>query len=138
MEIQLLALALLIIRLAGVYYLLKVVKVQNNLLRYPAVDERGVVDPDVQQFRKTLHRMTLVVLWGQFLPIVVDLVGTINPFAIPFWLSVLYSTSNCVTALTAAVLIWRLYKMADNVKEVNDLERAHVQDRHDEEMTSRE
>lgn len=124
--VELVALALLGLRLLGSYYLIKVLRIQHRLLRYPAVDERGVIDKEVMHFRKILHRMTWVVLLGQVTPIIIDSFGAFAPHLSPPWLIFVYAISNAFTALTAAVLIWRLYQLAVNVKEVNELERVHV------------
>lgn len=65
-------------------------------------------------------------------PIAIDLATLFGPSR-PFWLGVLYAVSNVVTALFAALLIYKMYRLAGQTKEVNDLERKYVQEKHDRE-----
>lgn len=76
--------------------------------------------------------MTIVVMAGNIVPIAIDLATLFGPSR-PFWLGVLYAVSNVVTALFAALLIYKMYRLAGQTKEVNDLERKYVQEKHDRE-----
>jgi hypothetical protein len=127
---------LLIIRLIGSAYLVKVIKVQLKLLRVPAVDERGNVDEGTMKFRQTLTRMTFVILLGQVIPILIDILAMVNG-SVPAWLGIVYAISNAFTALTAAVLIWRLYEMATETKAANDEQKLHTQERHEQELADK-
>lgn len=118
MEIKLLAATLLIGRLVALWYLYKVVKIQLNLLKLPT-------DPDVWDFRKTLHYLTVAFALGNVVPIIIDLVTIIGPER-PFWLGVTYAISNTTTALIGAILIHKLYRLAGNTKIVTDLERDYL------------
>lgn len=119
MEVNILAITLLTGRLITLYYLGRVLKTQVKLLRMP------IEDPNVWDFRKTLHYMTIVVALGNLVPIAIDLVSIFGPTR-PFWLGVLYAISNVITALFAAILIHKMYRLASQTKEVNDLEREYV------------
>lgn len=87
-----------------------------------------VDDPNVWDFRRTLHYMTIVVALGNLVPIAIDVVAIIGPSR-TFWLGVLYAISNAITALFAAVLIHKMYRLAGQTKEVNDLERKFMEEK---------
>ena len=122
---QVISALLLVGRIACSVYLAKVIKVQNMLKRYPVLDDKGHVDHDVMGFRRNLNRMTLVILLGQIIPIILDAVNTLSGHT-PAWLIYIYAVSNTITAVTSAVLIWKLYQMAFNTQEVARLEKAHI------------
>ena len=122
MEAKILAGLLLTGRLVTLWYLSRVLKTQVRLLRMP------VDDPNVWDFRRTLHYMTIVVALGNLVPIVIDVVTILGPSR-PFWLGVLYAISNVVTALFTAILIHKMYRLASQTKEVNDLERKFMEEK---------
>ena len=122
MEAKILAGLLLTGRLVTLWYLSRVLKTQIKLLRMP------VDDPNVWDFRRTLHYMTIVVALGNLVPIVIDVVTILGPSR-PFWLGVLYAISNVVTALFTAILIHKMYRLASQTKEVNDLERKFMEEK---------
>lgn len=122
-KVQILALILLIARLVSVCYLNKTLRTQKRLLRL-RIDNDD--DGEIKRFRLILHRMTLVVFYGQIIPIALDIQAVLFPDRRVFWLGVLYAISNAFTALTAAVLIWRIYQLAEHPAKVTELEREHV------------
>lgn len=122
MEVKILAGLLLTGRLITLWYLSKVLKIQVSLLRMP------LDDPAVWDFRRTLHYMTIVVALGNVVPIIIDVVTIIGPSR-PFWLGVMYAVSNVITAIFAAVLIHKMYRLAGQTKEVNDLERKFIEEK---------
>lgn len=119
MEIKIIAGLLLLGRSIILWYLFRVLKVQVGLLRLP------VSDPDVWDFRKALHYMTIVVTMGNLVPVTLDLVTLIGP-ARPYWLGIAYAISNVITALFAAILIHKMYRLAGQTKEVNRLETEYL------------
>lgn len=115
---QILAGILLIGRLIAVRYLFTTLKVQIALLRLP-------IEPEVWDFRKKLHYMTVALLIGNFPPIVLDLavlwgVERTAPYL------VVYTLSNMITMVIAAIMIDKMYRLANQADLVNELEKEHM------------
>lgn len=127
METQTLAGLLLLGRLTAVFFLRKTLRAQNRLLKL-RIDNDD--DGEIKELRLTLHRMTLIIFFGQFVPIIIDTWAIVSPSTRPFWLGVLYAISNCLTAITAALLIWRIYQLAEkpgkNKIQMTKSERKHL------------
>lgn len=119
------ALVLLSLRAIIIKRLLDVLLVQLKLLKRP-------IDPDVRDFRISLHRMTIAMLVGNVAPVILDIVvladalGVISHYRTEALLSV-YAISNALSTLFAALMIHRMYSLANQTQEVDDLERAHAE-----------
>lgn len=125
MDIRILALVFLIGRLIAVSYLISVLRTQIALLRLP-------IEPEIWDFRKTLHYMTIVLALSNVLPIILDAYSVFKVDDLlagdrPAALSLAYTTSNVITAIIASLLVHKLYELARNTEEVTDLERKHLQ-----------
>lgn len=127
--IGIIAAILLTIRVIAVRKLYKVLKTQIELLRRP-------IDPEVWEFRRSLHYMTLALLVGNILPIVLDFLvvldelGWIAHYRTIFVITA-YAISNAVMMLIAVTMIKRMYDLANQADEVDRLEKAHVRSKGD-------
>lgn len=117
---------LLLLRLVAIYKLYKVLKVQIELLKRP-------IDPTVWEFRRSLHYMTVALLISNILPVILDTLVVADSFG---WIShyrtiptlTAYAVSNAVMMLIAVVMIKRMYDLANQVDEVDQLEKAHLEE----------
>ena len=116
--LQILAAVLFTGRLVAVYFLIKILRVQITLLRLP-------IDPEVWDFRKKLHYMTIALLIGNIPSIILD-VAVIAGVDRTFPYLIVYATFNMITMVIAAIMIENMYKLAGNTDEVNQLEREYV------------
>lgn len=117
-DVRLVALVLLLGRLAALTLFLMVIKVQWRLMRLPT-------QPEVIKFRKNLFVLTVIIAAGNLIPIIIDTVSLFGPGEkvdineLIIW----YAFSNTVTAVLAGVLIRNLYKLAADTKSVTDFEK---------------
>lgn len=133
--IELAAVIFLGLRIAATTFLWKVLKVQIDLLRRPIKLDPEMYDEqdikDVWNFRKTLHYITIALYVGNFIPIVLDSfvilqsVGLLDGYRTTPVL-VVYAASNAITMLLATILIFNIYRLATQTKEVTDLEIEHL------------
>lgn len=128
MELRIIAGILLLERLVALYFILSVVARQRRLLH--------VVD-DVGTLRKVMYGLSLSMLGMQFVPILIDIVGIIEPTvkaaAVPRPLGVAYALSNATFSIIASVMLWLIYEVIDRdniklLKENHDLkdEKKHL------------
>lgn len=128
MELRIIADILLIERLVALYFIISVVKRQRRLMH--------VVD-DVGTLRKVMYGLSLSMLGMQFVPILIDIVGIIEPSlktpTIPRPLGVAYALSNATFSIIASVMLWLIYEVIDRdniklLKENHDLkdDKAHL------------
>lgn len=109
-SIHIIAVFLLLIRLVSIFYISRVIKRQYELFKLP-------VPEDIQSFRKILFMISLAILLGNLIPVIVDAVTLVSDVPrSPFlsWLSVTYAISNATTSLLSSLLIWFLYKIAED------------------------
>lgn len=115
--LQILAGLLLVGRLIAIVILWRVFRVQMNLLRLS-------IDPEVLDFRRKLHYMTIALLIGNFPSVILDAVVMAGvKRTLPYL--IVYAVFNVITMIIAASMIDRMYRLAGNTKEVNDLEREY-------------
>lgn len=118
--IELLAFILLVLRLIATHFLIRVLKAQWELMKRPlASHARTLVDEqDIISYRKQLFYLTLALAGSNLLPIIFDLFIMTKGIGI-IWFTVtttefliVYTISNALAALLAAVLIYRIYRNA--------------------------
>lgn len=97
------SLLLLFGRLFTVLFVSLVIRLQVQLVK----QNRG---PELQWYRKSLLALTIVLLVGNFVPIVIDSYGILGKGS--FGLLLLYVFSNNITAMIAAFITWFVYHMA--------------------------
>lgn len=111
MDIKAVALILLLGRLVSFGFMLLVVKRQRALSKLP-------INPELVPLRKTLNRLSIVVLVGNLIPIAIDILTILAANSLeredsPSVVGVMYGFSNCITSAVSAFLIWTLYKQAE-------------------------
>lgn len=121
--IEILALALLILRLVAMGILATVLKKQWDLMQRPAKILDGYIENDVVRFRKHLFFLTLALAGSNLLPIAFDLFIIFDglvfawfTFTITEFL-IVYTVSNTLSAVLAAWLIYKIYSDALTVDE---------------------
>lgn len=127
MDIKDLALILLIGRTVAVFFMSLVIKKQLFLLRFP-------VPPEVRKFRTILTALSVSLLLVNVLPIVLDLLtifstNNLTRTARPGIVGITYTLDNCLGAVIASILVWMLYRLASNTKDVTDFETKQLTDK---------
>lgn len=125
---EMLAATLLILRLIGVAYLVRVLKIQIKLLRKP------IDDPEIWDFRRTLHYITVALTVGNLVPIILDSLVVLQGIGKLDYVRtrpvlLVYAGTNAVIALLAAIMIHKLYRLAADTKIVTDLERSYLNEK---------
>jgi len=122
MSIKELATFLLIGHIGSVFFISFVIKRQWGLLHYP-------IDKSLKHFRLTLFFLALAILVGNFIPIVIDgltfFINTGRPARVKDT-SVIYSLSIAVVEFISAYLIWTLYRLAADTKDITDYENTQL------------
>jgi hypothetical protein len=129
-ELRIIAGILLLERMVALYFILSVVARQRRLLH--------IVD-DVGTLRKVMYGLSLSMLGMQIVPIIIDVVGIIEPSlktpTVPRPLGVAYALSNATFSIIASVMLWLIYETIDRdniklLKENTNLkdDKAHLQD----------
>lgn len=130
MELRIIAGLLLIERMIALYFILSVVARQRRLMR--------IID-DVSNLRKVMYGLSLSMLGMQFVPILIDVVGIIEPSlktpSVPRPLGIAYAFSNATFSIIASVMLWLIYETIDRdniklLKENTELksDNAHLKD----------
>lgn len=120
-SIQIIAIFLLIARLISVVFILIVLRLQWRLFK-TSIDFSMV--PNLSNFakrqvylaRKVLFVLAVAVFLGNMVPIVIDTITIFNdnlgrPQELQA-ISVAYASSNALTAMFSAILVWALYRIA--------------------------
>lgn len=117
MNIQLLALLLLIGRIVSQIFMIKVIKRQWYL-------RKKQIHPRLMQMRRVLSLLALTVFIGNLYPLGLDLYTLFHPAVRTSQqinlVGVFYSLDNNLTFMFASILIWVLYKLSDVVIEVSE------------------
>lgn len=116
-ELEYIALALLIVRVVAVYFIMKVLKTQRYLMRHP-------IDEEITGYRKTLYYLTIGLLGSNIIPILFDIFIIFKESGLLENMSstpilILYTVSNALAALLAAYLISKIYSQAVLVDETH-------------------
>lgn len=109
-SIIIIAAILLFMRLVSAGFILSVIRKQWKLLHKP-------IDPDLRTFQYALFVMSCIIFAGNGVPIVIDTVTLFVETSRPETLgalSISYAMSNAITAMVSAILIWFMYKIAEN------------------------
>lgn len=105
MTVQIVAIILLILRLATLWFTGAVLLKQLKLFKM-------TIDSGLVKFRLSMTLLAVVFLVGSFLPIAVDVYyGFIATGATWNALLVLYATSNAISFLAASALLWKIYQI---------------------------
>lgn len=123
LPIETIALFLLLARLGSAFFITKVLINQAKLLNAPIEDRLYPIRGSLKRFRLILFILSLAILAGNLVPITIDLVTlffeTSRP-AILKPLSIAYATSNALTSLVSAYLIYTLYRISKSEREFVD------------------
>ena len=118
MDIQILAVILLIGRVISDIFIVSVLKRQWGL-------RNTQTHPRLMQMRRVLALLAMLVFIGNIYPMLLDLYTLFYPGIRSAQsvnlVGVLYTLDNNITFMLAAILIWTLYKLADVVIEVAEL-----------------
>lgn len=106
-DTQIHALILLIGRLITVVFISFVIPKQYRLLK-------ATNYPELRVLRKRLFLSSIVLLCGQFIPILIDVLGIFKIGS--FNLLLIYVYSNNLTAILAAYMMWTVYKISETTK----------------------
>lgn len=104
MNIQILAGILLVGRLAAIVFTIIVIRLQVQLLRTKT-------NPELQDLRKLLLTLSVIVFAGNMIPIMIDVVGLTGNR--PGILGIYYAFSNNLTALLSSILLWIVYRYSE-------------------------
>lgn len=124
-DIKTYAALLLLLRLISMTLLLLVIKRQWDLFKIS-------VPKNINRFRVVLFTLTIGIFLGNIIPAGVDVLTVVadmsgRPDGVSL-ISLLYSLDNSLTALLSAYLIWRLYRLAANEKEITDFTEKRLSD----------
>lgn len=127
LSIKVLAVFLIISHIISDVFIGIVLKKQYSLLRIK-------IERELRSFRLVLFFLSVTIFVGNIIPIVIDgltIAGHTNrPQHVPP-ISVAYAGSTAAVALVSAVLVWFLYRLAANTKEITDYTEHTLQDRAD-------
>lgn len=104
--------------LVSVYFIARVIHRQLGLFKIP-------IQAKINHFRKVLFGISLVVLAGNLFPLFIDILTIFTPVGRPPEVrltSFVYALSVHLTLVGASFLIWKLYQLAEDVKDINDKE----------------
>lgn len=104
---QYISLALLIGRLITIYIMYFVARRQYRNLKARSY-------PELTQLRLNLLIASIIILIGQILPVTIDVLGLFEVGS--FGLLVAYLTSNNITALLSAFLLWYNLELTQRIK----------------------
>lgn len=122
MPIKELAILLLIGHIGSVFFISFVLKRQWGLLKYP-------INKNLKHFRLTLFFLALAILIGNFIPIVIDALTLFVNLGRPSHIkpiSIAYSLSIAIVEFISAYLIWTLYRLAADTKDITDYENGQL------------
>lgn len=118
MNIQLLAFLLLIGRVISDIFIIMVLRKQWRIRKIPT-------HPRLQNIRRVLTLLAILVFIGNIYPLLLDLYTLFYPGVrtsqVVNPVGVLYSLDNNLTFMFASILIWALYKISDVAIEVGEL-----------------
>jgi hypothetical protein len=108
LDIKIIALTLLICRIVSVAFILAVLRKQWGLLK-----ARNHVE--VATLRKVLFYLAVVILVGQFVPILIDSATLLDQAKrnAPSALGIAYAYSNALTAMISSLLLWLVYRVSE-------------------------
>jgi hypothetical protein len=122
LSIKTLAIMLLIGHFGSVFFISFVIKRQLGLFRIPTVKA-------LRHFRRTLFYLSMGIFLGNMIPITIDaltlFVNTGRPQHVR-GISIAYAMSNAIIELLSAYLVWKLYKLASDTKDITDFEASQV------------
>lgn len=133
LDIQTIALILLIARVISVAFIITVLLRQARLfgkqIDFSVVPFLTKLQrKSVYRIRTVLFTLSVIILLGNLVPIVIDYITVFNndlgrPASLKP-ISIAYAFSNALTAMFSAIMIWTLYKLAGigstGTPEVND------------------
>lgn len=124
-SITLYAAILLLVRIVSMTFITLVLKRQWALLKLPIKNAEQYNVKALKHFRIVLFTIVLVIFIGNLVPAIIDIAtilqantgrpDTVNP------VSLIYTLTASVTSLISSYLIWRLYRLAADEKDITDL-----------------
>lgn len=124
-SITLYAAILLLVRIVSMTFITLVLKRQWALLKLPIKNAAQYDVKALKHFRIVLFMLVLVIFIGNLVPAIIDIAtilqantgrpNTVQP------VSLIYTLTASVTSLVSSYLIWRLYRLAADEKDITDL-----------------
>lgn len=121
-SIQIIAFILLIARLISVFFIVKVLITQarqfGREIDFSLVPNLSKFQQkNIYRIRRVLFALAVIILIGNFIPIVIDYITLITDNSLGRTanvkpISIAYAFSNAITAMLSAIMIWTLYKLA--------------------------
>jgi hypothetical protein len=106
---------LLIIAAIGMVFILRVLKKQISLFRYP------IMDREIRHFRYVLFLISIVIIVMGLIPISINVYSlfaeTERPDQVPI-ISLVYSLGVHIQSLLLSYLLWQVYKLAANERDI--------------------
>ena len=119
MGLQTLATILLFERLLSSVLILLVLWKQMKLFKKPIVNIADTTISVAVWARRLLFILSLVVLFGNFIPITIDYFtifsGLEQRAVSPTNIGILYAISNATTSVFFSLLVWGIYKLAEQI-----------------------
>lgn len=117
-DIQIYAGILLVLRIVSMTFMSMVIAKQVSLFKFS-------VPKKIRRFRVVLFALAIAILIGNFIPAGINTltildVQTGRPAEVHL-VSTIYTLNASLVALLSSYLIWRLYRLAANEKEITDL-----------------
>lgn len=123
--IELYATLLLVIRLTSMTFIFFVLRRQFSLFRLPIRDASQYDVKALKHFRVVLFTLALIIFLGNIVPAAIDIITLLNQDTgrprVVQPISIIYTMTASMTALISSYLIWRLYRLAADEKEITDL-----------------
>lgn len=131
-SIEVYAIILLLIRVASMTFIFFVLKRQFGLFKLPIKNSDIVDAKALKHFRAVLFFLALIIFIGNILPAVIDISSLLNVSngrpSLVQPISFAYTLSASITSLLSSYLIWRLYRLAADEKEITDLTAHRLRD----------
>lgn len=116
MSIETLAMILATAHIGSAIFIGRVIQKQYRLVRLPLQGNyTSQTIKDVKHFRLVLLALSLVIFFGNIIPVAIDVITLAtdnslgrNPSVRP--ISIMYAVSNALTALVSAFLVWIIYR----------------------------
>ena len=131
-SITLYAAILLLVRIVSMTFITLVLKRQWALLKLPIKNAEQYNVKALKHFRIVLFMLVLVIFIDNLVPAIIDIAtilhantgrpNTVQP------VSLIYTLTASVTSLVSSYLIWQLYRLAADEKDITDLTMKRLKD----------
>ena len=134
-SIEVYAIILLLIRVASMTFIFFVLKRQYGLFKLPIKNAERLDVKALKHFRAVLFFLALAVFLGNIVPAVIDVLAILEVdtgrVSMVGTTSFVYTLSASLTSLISSYLIWQLYRLAADEKEITDLTAKRLRDERD-------